>query len=196
MVSPLPSEPKVLKRCAEGDAEQFGKLVTHYQDAIFNLVFRMIGNREDARDLTQEVFIKAFRRIKSFEGRSSFGTWLYSIAVNQAISERRRRSAASRGGRIHMSRLDGDETQGRYDPPGNGPAPDERLRADETRQRIEQAIAELADDYRAVVLLREVEGLDYDSIGDVLGCSRGTVKSRLHRARQELRRKLQGLLIA
>jgi len=196
MVSPLPSEPELLKRCAQGDTEEFGRLVTHYQDAIFNLVFRMIGNREDARDVTQEVFIKAFRRIRSFEGRSSFGTWLYSIAVNQSISERRRRSATSRAGQIQMSLLAGKKTESGYDPPGNGPAPDDKLRADETRQRIEQAIAELADDYRVVVLLRDVDGLDYSSISNVLGCSRGTVKSRLHRARLELRRKLQGLLIA
>ena len=161
MVSPLPSEPELLKRCAQGDTEEFGRLVTHYQDAIFNLVFRMIGNREDARDVTQEVFIKAFRRIRSFEGRSSFGTWLYSIAVNQSISERRRRSATSRAGQIQMSLLAGEKTESGYDPPGNGPAPD-----------------------------------DYSSISNVLGCSRGTVKSRLHRARLELRRKLQGLLIA
>lgn len=196
MIAPLPDEHELLKRCAKGNAAAFGKVVTHYQDVIFNLVLRMIGNREDARDVTQDVFVKAFRRIKSFQGRSSLATWLYAIAVNQSISERRHQSAASRSGAVQMSVLDGKDNPRPYDPAGNSPAPDARLHADETRRQIEAAIAELDEDYRAVVVLRDVEGLDYKSIGDVLRCSRGTVKSRLHRARTELRRKLRKLLTA
>ena len=196
MIEPLPSEAELLKRCAKGDAGAFGKLVNHYENAIFNVVFRMVGNRHDAEDVTQEVFIRAFRKIRTFGGRSSFATWLYSIAANQSISERRRRSAKSRKGSVQMSVLDGNRNGAAYDPPGDGPAPDTKLHASETHRQIEQAIAGLDDDYRTVVVLRDIEELDYNTISDVLGCSRGTVKSRLHRARLELRHKLQGLLTA
>jgi len=196
MISPLQGEAEVLRRSANGDTGAFGKLVSHYENAIFNLVFRMIGNRQDAEDVTQDVFVKAFRKIRSFGGRSSFATWIYSIAVNQSISERRRRSAKSRSGAVQMSVLGGDDCDAAYDPPGDGPAPDERLHASETQRQIERAIADLDDEYRTVVVLRDVEELDYNAISDVLGCSRGTVKSRLHRARLELRQKLRGLLTA
>jgi RNA polymerase sigma-70 factor (ECF subfamily) len=194
MIPPLPDEAEVLKRCRTGDTEAFGRLASHYQDVIYNLVYRMIGHREDARDVAQDVFIKAFRGIRSFERRSSFATWLYSIAVNQAISQRRRRGAKSRGNPIQLSRLDGPDGETSYVPPGDAPEPDRRMRSAETLRQIEAAIAELDDDHRAIVLLRDIEDLDYKSISETLGCSRGTVKSRLHRARLELRRKLKPLV--
>ena len=196
MISPLQSEGELLSRCAKGDTGAFGKLVSHYENAIFNLVYRMVGNRHDAENVTQEVFIKAFRKIRTFGGRSSFATWLYSIAANQSVSERRHRSTQSRKGSVQMSVLDGNSDGAAYDPPGKGPAPDAKLQSSETHRLIEQAIAELDEDFRTVVVLRDIEELDYNTISDVLGCSRGTVKSRLHRARLELRQKLQGLLTA
>lgn len=194
MLEPLPNESELLDRCAKGDAGAFGQLVSHYENTIFNVVFRMIGRREDARDVTQEIFVKAFRKIRSFEGRSSFATWLYSIAVNRSLSERRRLAATLRRSEVQMSVFDNGETGSSYDPPGDEPAPDARLRSSETRRQIEQAVAKLDDDHRAVVVLRDIEGLDYESIGKVLGCSKGTVRSRLHRARVELREKLRPLL--
>ncbi len=195
MVTPLPNESELLKRSAKGDTEAFGKFVTHYEDAVYNLAYRMIGNREDAEDVAQDVFVKAFHRIRSFEGRSSFATWLYSIAVNESISERRRRQAAGlRGKTLQMSSLGSRDGEAAYDPPGRDPEPDERLHANETRRQIERAIAELPDEYRVVVVLKDMEGLGYADVGRALGCSRGTVKSRLHRARLQLRQKLQGLL--
>jgi RNA polymerase sigma-70 factor, ECF subfamily len=196
MITPLPNEPELLKQCAGGDTGAFGQLVTHYEDVTFNMVYRMVGNREDARDVTQEVFIKAFRRIGSFESRSSFVTWLYSIAFNQSISHRRRMGAKSRAGSVQMSVLDGADDGAKFQPAAGGPAPDGRMLSAETRQEIENAIDKLDDDHRAVVILRDIEGLDYNSIGDVLGCSRGTIKSRLHRARLELRQRLKGLTVA
>jgi RNA polymerase sigma-70 factor (ECF subfamily) len=196
MVDPLPNEAELLGRCAEGDTAAFGTLMEHYQDAIFNLVYRMVGNREDAQDVTQEAFIKAFRRLGSFQGRAKFGTWMYSIAVNQAISHRRRQMAKSRAGRVQMSALDGSGDDATFDPAADGPEPDQRLHREELLRQIESAIDDLADDHRAVVLLRDMEGLDYARIGEVLGCSKGTVKSRLHRARLELRHKLSMILIA
>jgi len=193
MISPLPGEQELLDRCAKGDTAAFGPLVTHYETVIFNLAFRMLGNREDARDVAQETFVRAFRKLADFEGRARFATWLYTIAVNQSRSQLRRRAAGMRKSEVQMSALDSNDDEHRYDPPGDDPAPDDRLRAQEARGQIEQAIAELDEDARAIVVLRDIEELDYASIADVLGCSRGTVKSRLHRARCELRQKLTRL---
>ncbi len=192
MIAPLPNEAELVKQSARGNADAFGKLVSHYQDTVYNLVYRMMGHREDAMDITQEVFLRAFRNISGFEGRSRFITWLHSIAVNQAISGRRKQSAAGRAGQLQMSAIANEESA--YDPPGAVCEPGQRLQADDVRRRIEQAIAELPDEYRAVVVLRDIQEMDYESIGEALSCSRGTVKSRLHRARLELRKKLRGLL--
>jgi RNA polymerase sigma-70 factor (ECF subfamily) len=195
MVKPPPVEPELLRRCAKGDTEAFGKVVTLYEDAVYNLAYRMVGNREDARDVAQEVFIKAFNGIGSFQGRSSFATWLYSIAVNESIIEYRRHQAVGpRKDEVQMSALDASGGNGSFDPVGHDPAPDERLHSDEACRQVQQAINDLPDEYRAIVVLRDVQGLDYADISEALGCSRGTVKSRLHRARLQLRQKLQVLL--
>ena len=194
MISPLPGETELLKRSAEGDADAFGPLARHYQGVIYNLALRMLGNAEDAADVTQEVFVNAFRKVRSFEARSSFATWLYAIGVNQARSHQRRQGVRARAGEVTMSSLEPKREEAAYDPPGDGPAPDERMRAQETRRQVERAIAELDHDHRAVVVLRDIEGLDYRAIAEALRWSVGTVKSRLHRARLELRQKLQGLV--
>jgi RNA polymerase sigma-70 factor, ECF subfamily len=196
MVIPLPNEPELLKRCAKGNTEAFGALVSHYQDAIYNVAYRMLGHREDARDVTQEVFVKAFRKIRSFEARASFSTWLYSIALRQAINHRRHMGAQSRAGSVQMSSLGCDAGEHRFDAADDGPSPDAPLLAVETQRQIEKAIERLSDDYRAAVVLRDVEGLGYERIADILGCSLSTVKSRLHRARLELRRTLKTLINA
>jgi len=190
MISPHPSEPELLRRCVKGDTAAFGTLVNHYQDVVFNLAYRMLGDRDDASDVAQEVFIKAYRNIGAFERRSSLATWLYSIATNESISQRRRAAATSRDGGVAMSALDGGGDCP-FDPPGDAPAPDKPLKDRETRRQIERAIADLDDEHRSVVLLREMEGLDYSSIASVLGCTIGTVKSRLHRARLQLRSSLR-----
>ena len=170
MIAPLPDEAELVRQSAQGNADAFEKLVCHYQDTVYNLVLRMVGHREDARDVTQEVFIRAFRNIGGFDGRSRFITWLHSIAVNHAISERRKQAAAGRDGQFQMSAVAGEDAP--YDPPGASPEPDRRLQAEDARRQIERAIAELPDDYRAVVVLRDIEELDYQSIGETLNCSR------------------------
>ncbi len=193
MVDPLQNEAEILGQCANGDADAFGQLVNHYQELIYNVVVRMLGKREDAQDVAQKVFLKAYRRLDTFQGESRFGTWLCSIAVNEAISERRRQSAARRSGAVPLSTLDND-LDCPFDPPSDGPGPEQPLEAEEMMGRIRAAVNELSDDYRAVVVLRDIEGLDYNAISQALGCSCGTIKSRLHRARLQLRAKLKGLV--
>ncbi|HUT37552.1 MAG TPA: sigma-70 family RNA polymerase sigma factor [Planctomycetota bacterium] len=177
-----------------GDVAAFGQLVERYQDALFNGVSRMVSQREDAEDLAQEAFVKAFRGIGAFEGRSSFYTWLYSIAFNVVVSHRRKVGSAR-----HLRPLslhEGSEDDGRgHQVEDNAERPGAAIERRELRERLELAIADLADDYREVIVMRDIEGFGYQAIAEVLGCPEGTVKSRLHRARQALREQLKDLLV-
>lgn len=185
MLAPHPNECELLERSRRGDSFAFGALVEHYQDAIFNLALRMTGNREDAGDVAQNVFLNAFRKVASFEGRASLATWLYKIAVNQSMSVHRKSAK-----REHLS-VTGDDDDRATDFPGDAPAPDQRLEQADELRLVERALAELDAEHRAVVLLRDMEGLDYSAIAEAADCSVGTVKSRLHRARFELREKIK-----
>lgn len=191
MSTPLPGELDLLSRSAKGDADAFGKLVSHYQNDIFNLVCRMIGNKDDAMDITQETFISAYKNIGAFEGRSKFNTWLYSIATNRAISAMRAKGSRPSA---QMSALEGDDGRSAFEPAAKTNTPVAQLEVTETQLQVQQAISELEEDYKTVVVLRDIQGLDYEEIGEVLNCSIGTVKSRLHRARTELRTKLAKML--
>jgi len=180
----------LVAKAQRGDAAAFGELVNRHQDAVFNGICRMVGQREDAEDLAQEVFVKAFRSIARFEGRSSFYTWVYSIAVNVVISHRRKL-----GARRHQSTFSLDGGDGRpLDVADQTATPDVASQHHELGERIEQAIGQLDDEHRDIVVLRDIEGFDYETIGDMLGCPQGTVKSRLHRARLALREMLKDLV--
>ncbi|MBM4042300.1 MAG: sigma-70 family RNA polymerase sigma factor [Planctomycetes bacterium] len=183
----------LVAQAQRGDAAAFGRLVERYQDALFNGVHRMVSQREDAEDLAQEAFVKAFRGIGAFEGRSSFYTWLYSIAYNVVVSHRRKVGSAR-----HLNPLplhEGAEGGGRgYEAEDDAERPDATVERAELHERLEVAIAGLEGDYREVVVMRDIEGFDYQAIAEVLGCPEGTVKSRLHRARQALREQLKDLL--
>lgn len=185
----------LVRLCQAGQTEAFAKLVRNYQDRIYNLLYRMCGRHEDAEDLAQEVFVKAFRNIGRFRGQSRLYTWLFRIAKNTAISHIRRRR------RVKFVPLTGDddETQAadartagvsaRRNPP-----PEARAIAGETAERIARALDTLEEDFRIVVLLRDIEDMNYDEIADVLEIPAGTVKSRLHRARCRLRDQLADLV--
>jgi len=171
----------------------FGQLVNRYQDRILNTCWRICNHREDAEDLAQEAFLKALEALDRFEARSRFYTWLYRIAVNLALSHVRKRGHSVRlklhaddaGGRDHQAAA--LEAWSRSAPE----TPSARLTARETQQRLAAALEGLHEDHRAVVVLHDIEGLNYAEVGRILDIPRGTVKSRLHRARMELRRSLQ-----
>ena len=171
----------------EGDREAFGRLVIKYQDGLYNAVYRMTGRREDAADIVQETFLKAYRAIGRFRGGSTVYTWLYQIAVNTVISKRRHDTARKESKKIPLSGRDGSAV---VDTADRRPGPDVLAQQAELGRRIEQAIAELDEDQRIVVVLKDIEGLDYEQIAQIVGCPRGTVKSRLHRARLRLRERL------
>ena len=192
MPDPEASDERLIAQAQRGEANAFGQLVERHQDALFNGICRMVSHREDAEDLAQESFVKAFRSIASFQGRSRFYTWLYSIAINVVISHRRK--MASRRRSAHVSLHEGPTGQPGIDVLDRSDPPEAATERREVGERIEQAIAELDDDYRTVVVLRDIEGFDYESIAQVLGCPQGTVKSRLHRARLALRELLKDMV--
>jgi RNA polymerase sigma-70 factor (ECF subfamily) len=183
MMSGYPDDNCLIAACREGKTEAFGVLVRRYQDRLYPTVFRLTGCAEDAWDLLQEAFLRAYEKLERFHGESSFYTWVYRIAINLALSDRRKhRHAAS----APLS-CDPPDPHGDDDPAG----PLERAERDALVQR---ALDSLAPDHRTVVVMKEFDGLRYEEIGALLGVPVGTVRSRLHRARSELRDRLRALI--
>jgi RNA polymerase sigma-70 factor (ECF subfamily) len=186
----------LVDKAQEGDMTAYGALVAKYQDRIYNLVYRMCGRSADAEELAQETFLKALERIHQFRGNSQFYTWLFRIAANLTISHRRRK------GRVKFHSLTGPEE---YDEAQSVsltanlaekrcPPPDSSAIRSETQGRIFEALEQLEDEFRVVVVLRDIENMDYAGMADVLNVPVGTIKSRLHRARCILRDKLSDLI--
>jgi RNA polymerase sigma-70 factor, ECF subfamily len=173
----------LIRQTLAGDRSAFGSLVRKYQDRLFNVAFRLAGHVEDARDITQDAFINAFESLHRFQGEAQFFTWLYRIAVNAAISRQRKR-------RETVSLQHG----GRPDKPLPEPfdesfdhQPGDAIERRESDLRIHQALQRVSPDFRTVLVLRDLDGMKYEEIAATLELPIGTVRSRLHRARLELR---------
>lgn len=174
---------RLLKRRDEG---AFRKVVALYQHRVYNLCFRMLGNVQEAEDLAQDVFVTVFRSIDSFRGDSKFSTWLYRIATNHA--KNRIKYLARRKSRQKQPLDDVDE--GALGEPIGGERvsrPDRQAMGHELERLLQRAIAELDEEHRTLIVLREIESLSYQEIGEITGLAAGTVKSRLHRARLQLK---------
>jgi len=184
-----PSDIDLVTRSRTGDTAAFNELITRYRQRCFAMIYHMVRNEDDAWDLAQDGFVRAWRSLANFRGQSSFFTWLYRIMTNVSLDWLRKKRIE--GGQEF------DDTVGlRHVAPGAQTAPKpvmapaDRLADAEIRKRIDAAIARLSDDHRAVIAMRELEGMEYQEIADALGCSIGTVMSRLFYAR----RKLQDML--
>ena len=195
LVSEAPNQPRIsdeslVLACQGGDASAFGRLVTRYQDRLYNLILRMVANCEDARELTQDAFLHALQAIGKFRGNSSFYTWLFRIAVNGALSHRRRSARAAVMSLQELRESTGIEPDLRAPEPA---APSAAAAAGdrELNRLVCEALETLAPDARAVVVLKDIEGCDYEQIAAILRIPVGTVKSRLHRARLELKDRLE-----
>jgi RNA polymerase sigma-70 factor (ECF subfamily) len=182
-------ENSLIAACRAGRTEAFGVLVQRYQDRLYPTMLRLTGSADDALDLLQDAFLRAFEKLDRFQGESSFYTWVYRIAVNLALSGRRRRRVTARlgigGGRGEL--LDPQDDSSLSDPT----LPLERAERDDL---IQSALNSLADDHRAVVVMKEFDGLRYEEIAAILNVPVGTVRSRLHRARLDLRERLRGVV--
>jgi RNA polymerase sigma-70 factor (ECF subfamily) len=178
---------QLIDQTLAGHSAAFGQLVQKYQDRLYNTVIHVAGNAEDARDIVQNAFVKAFVKLDTFRRSSAFYTWLYRIAFNLAASHRRRR-------RPTMSVEHARETSG-LEPTESGDGPTEALQREERRRQVRQAIAELSEEHQGVLVLREIDGCGYATIAEILELPIGTVRSRLHRARLQLREQLREVLM-
>jgi RNA polymerase sigma-70 factor (ECF subfamily) len=169
-----------------GKPAAFGQLVRKYQDRLYNTLVRVVGSPEDALDIVQEAFVQAFLKLETFKRQSAFYTWLYRIAFNVAATHRRRKKPT-------LSVEQARESSG-TEPIDPGPGPGDRAETDERCRQVQQAIASLPDEHRAVLVLREIDGCCYEAIAEILDVPIGTVRSRLHRARLQLREELKAVL--
>jgi RNA polymerase sigma-70 factor (ECF subfamily) len=174
---------QLIRRTLDGHNEAFGHLIRKYQDRLYNGMVHILRSEPEAEDVVQDAFVLAFTKLKSFKGDSAFFTWLYRIGYNVAITRiRRRKSNVS---------IEGKDETGRLDFPDSGPAPETRMEQQEQARQLMKAMDRLSEEHRAILVLREMEELDYDAISEVLDLPIGTVRSRLHRARTQLREQLE-----
>ena len=190
-MSRLLDDHSLVQACRAGQTEAFGTLVRRYQDRLYPTILRLIGSAEDAEDVLQDTFVRAFEKLEQFQGDSSFYTWIYRIAVNLALSGYRRRRVRSQV-RPKFDRHAPPVTI----PPTNPPMPTRPcpLERAERERIIEAALNKLGPDHRAVVILKDFDGHRYEEISAILNVPVGTVRSRLHRARCELRDRLRSLV--
>jgi RNA polymerase sigma-70 factor (ECF subfamily) len=174
---------QLIEQALHGDTAAYGQLVRRYQDRLFTSLIHVVASREEAEDVAQEAFVQAMLKLNSFRQDSSFYTWLYRIAVNTALyRQRRRRQEPS---------LDAVRAIPGHELPDPGVDPSDRLMREERATEIQRALSRLAEEYRLVLVMRDVDGFDYRSIARILDVSVGTVRSRLHRARSLMREQLR-----
>ena len=186
-MSNITDERKIIKKAAAGSADAFEQLLLKYQTPIYNLCLRMTGNPEDAADMTQEAFLKAWRSLSSFQFESSFSTWLYRLASNTCLDYLR---SLKRRSQCSLTVEDDEGEEQVLDVPDDAPTPEEALLSAEEHARLVYALSQLDASQRQIITLRVVNDLSYAEIAEILDVKEGTVKSRLARARDNLRKKL------
>jgi RNA polymerase sigma-70 factor (ECF subfamily) len=188
-------ESMLIARLREQDLAAFEELVKHFERPVYSLCLRLLGDAEEARDAAQETFLKVYRGLAKFRGESGLKTWIYRIAINQAMNQQRwwRRRHRDETVSLDIARGESETTRGQM-LPGKGPSPEQQAIANEREQRIMRALGEVKQEYRVALILREIEELSYEEIAETLVISIGTVKSRIARGREELRRLVKDLL--
>jgi RNA polymerase sigma-70 factor (ECF subfamily) len=189
------AEAEFIERLRRGDAAAFEELVAERSGEIYGLLFRLTENGEEARDLTQETFLRAFQSIDRFRGEADLRTWIYRIAINQARNRWRWWRRRRRESTVSLDATQGDSNQTLLATLAESAAnPEQETLAHEREVVLRSALGKIGQSYREAVILRDIEGFTYEEIATTLGINVGTVKSRLARGRQELRRKLEGSL--
>ena len=176
-------EAQIVRRVLEGDVNAFEDLVTEHEKGVYAIAQRMTGNAEDAADMTQETFIKAYNSLASFRGDSKFSVWLYRIATNVCLDFLRSRS---RKPTVSLSVEDDDGEETQMDIADDSQSPELLLERGLTRDAVRRGLKSLSPEYRQILLLREIQGLSYEEIAEALALEVGTVKSRIFRARKRL----------
>lgn len=182
-MAPEQDDDCLIDEALAGRPDAFGQLATRYQDRLFHAMTHISGSIDDARDVVQDALVQAFLKLETFRRTSAFYTWLYRIAFNVAAGRRRRT--------VNLHSLDGAAQQSLAD---RGARPGARLEQQETASHVQAALQALAEEYRTVLVMREIDGCDYEMIAKVLDLPIGTVRSRLHRARTQMRELLREVL--
>lgn len=182
-------EAALIQRCAAGEEGACAELVSGHERMVYTLALHLLGDRDEALDLSQEVFLRVFRTLHGFRAQSSLKTWIYRIVINQARNRQRFWRRRRRSDQVSLDQHVAEH--GELTQPGDGTSPHRALARKELASRLWRALDELPFDQRSVVILREIDGLSYDEIAFSLGVAVGTVKSRLTRARQALRHQLR-----
>ena len=178
-------EKDLIRRAKQGDMLAFEELILQHEKIVYNVALRMMNHSEDARDISQEVFLKAYRNLADFDERSAFSTWLYRITHNTCIDEmRKRKGKQSYSLEEELENEDGSMQRQIAD---EGDTPEESLLREEQKSEILQALDTLSEEHKAAIILRDVKGLSYEEISEILELSLGTVKSRISRARNQLK---------
>lgn len=171
-----------------GDKEAFQALVQKYESRVFNLCHRMVNDEVESRDLTQEVFLKIYRSIEKYQHNYAFYTWIYRIAVNCCIDYMRKKKRHANTISLSLSYSDSAGDQGKeMEIEDETYVPEQQLQNTELKEMLKVAIGQLSEKLQSIIVLKEIEGFTYEEIAEILNCSRGTVKSRLFRARERLR---------
>jgi len=187
---PVPDE-ELVRRVQAGNNEAFEELVKRYERKVYNIAYRLMGNERDASEVLQDAFLRAYRFLPKFQFKSSFFTWLYRIATNVSLSKLRKRE------KVDVVSIDQPVNEAGdlpFEIPDVKYGPEKLMKQRELRAALQKAVDELAEDYRSVVVLRDLEGLSNEEVSKVLDLSVAAVKSRLHRGRLVLREKLASYL--
>ena len=177
---------RLIRMTLGGDRDAFGELVRKYQDRLYNGIVQMLRNESEAEDTVQEAFILALTKLNTFRGKSGFYTWLYRIAYNVAVSRIRKRKPTVS--------MDNAAAEVQLQLPSGQQSPDARILEDERARQLHAALGRLSEEHRIIVVLREMDEMDYSAISEVLDLPVGTVRSRLHRARLQLKEILEATL--
>ena len=184
----MQEEQALVRRAAGGDPDAFEELVTAYEKQVYHLALRMTANPDDAMDLSQETFLRAWRGLASYRSDSAFSTWLYRLASNVCIDFLRRQKKQKV---VPLYHTDDEEEERELSLPQPGPGPEEQILRQLEQEQVAQALAQLEPEYRQALTLCVIQGLSYTEIAQVLGIKEGTVKSRIARAREKMRNILQ-----
>lgn len=189
-------EARLISRLRASEMEAFEELVAHFERPVYSLCFRLLGDAEEARDAAQETFLKVYRGLSSFRGEAGLKTWIYRIAINQAMNQRRwwRRRHRDETISLDITRGESDRTVGSLLPDLRASSPEALAISSEREGQVLRALNQIKHEYRVALILREIEELSYEEIAETLGISIGTVKSRIARGREELRRRVKDLL--
>ncbi|MCK9216763.1 MAG: sigma-70 family RNA polymerase sigma factor [Firmicutes bacterium] len=182
-------EKLLIMKSKKGDIDAFEELIKNYEKKAYNIAYRIMNNEEDAKDMTQEALIKIYKSIKNFRQESTFSTWIYRIVTNVCLDELRKRKKSET---IPLEiNTEGEKGTMRFEIGADEETPEDLYEQVELRQVIFNMINSLKEDYRTVIILRDMQGFSYEEISIILGCSLGTIKSRINRARNALKDKLR-----